>query len=118
MRRHKLLLILTVSCVACAAPQSFSAPAPASALRCAFGQASAKGYSPTAGGEADGFYRLERLNAGGGALFGRKSDNLAITMAAGTLRIEANGFDGDGDMMGPSTNAQQEARDILAACAP
>lgn len=100
----------------CGAPQIASTPAPPNALDCAFSSAVARGYGPTAGGKSDGYYRIERLNAGGGILAGRKSDNMTITFAAGVLRIESNGFDGKGMQMGPSDNVKREAQEILTLC--
>jgi hypothetical protein len=129
-----LPLVLALALAGCGgSARMYSAPAPEGALSCALDQATALGYSPTEGGTAGGFVRVERkLNQTAGSVASEAAtrymtlgfkghnrteyDRLTFTQAGANLRISASGVKESGDATSPTDSGRAHAEEILMAC--
>jgi hypothetical protein len=127
------VLLFGLGLQACGGPVVLAGRARPDALACALRQGAQLGYTPRAGGIADGYLRLESANAWTGAdvaaeattrvfTFGLAGtnrtvrDEINVVVAAGLLQVRATGFDEDGAPGEPSFRAQTDAEGIIAAC--
>jgi len=126
-----LLLVLG----GCGRTSDFSGPAPAGALRCALEHGLSAGYEVIEGREEDRFLRLaqrlpgppaeervvERTPGLGDVVLRNPADipvenQIEVREAAGRLHITVLGINHAGVRVGPGSNAEDQARTILALC--
>lgn len=119
-------------CVTTYAPQSFAAPAPASALECVLRSASGRGYGPVQGGLRDGymvFHRPRRTTVSesirtwpANLKYG-DGDRMVATTADGELRVTVSAYAQDetgaheDTDSAPTEQAFADAQEIVTGCA-
>ena len=134
MRTTSMLLLVFAGACAGNPARSYVAPAPEGALACALRTTAGLGYSPVGGGVADGYIKLtrparytegERAQEVGTRVMtlGLKGSNrtvedqLTITGAGQTLRINSVGVDEQGKPAKASAQADGHVQAIIAGCA-
>jgi hypothetical protein len=119
MRRTALSVLMVVPMfAACGGSmvRSYAAPAPADALDCSLRTMAGLGYTPIAGGKADGYIRFARSYERGMISKRTLYDHITVTSAGNQLRITAVGVDDKNKQIKATEEGLGHAQAIISGC--
>ena len=119
MRNHVLASLVVLPLLAAcggSTVRSYAAPATADALDCSLRTMAGLGYTPIAGGKADGYIRFARSYETGMIRKTTMYDHITVTSAGDQLRITAVGMNQDNKQIKATSEALGHAQAIISGC--